>query len=222
VLPGFVDIHTHLDKGHIWPRRPNPDGTFMGALTAVLADREATPADLAYNRAQWEPILRQGHAAQKAFDTYVDAELAAKCPKVHEIARYGSGWSYELPTLSNSWVRASNSADLDVEVLGPSYEPKDGRYNFDFSKMRLTFDKAKVSAVIASQCAELKRLGANFYAGIDPLIAKKDFDAAYKFERRAQLWIDPLNKKLDAVITEQNPATAAAFTLAMMNGKRIK
>ncbi|CAA9364022.1 MAG: Cytosine deaminase, partial [uncultured Microvirga sp.] len=41
VLPRFVDIHTHLDKGHIWPRRPNPDGTFAGALGAVRADREA-------------------------------------------------------------------------------------------------------------------------------------------------------------------------------------
>lgn len=41
VLPGFVDIHTHLDKGHIWPRRSNPDGSFMGALEAVGADRTA-------------------------------------------------------------------------------------------------------------------------------------------------------------------------------------
>jgi cytosine/creatinine deaminase len=41
VWPGFVDAHTHLDKGHIAPRRGNPDGTFMGALNAVLADREA-------------------------------------------------------------------------------------------------------------------------------------------------------------------------------------
>jgi len=41
VLPGFVDCHTHLDKGHIWPRRPNPDGTFMGALESVFADRVA-------------------------------------------------------------------------------------------------------------------------------------------------------------------------------------
>ncbi len=40
-LPAFVDIHTHLDKGHIWARRPNPDGTFTGALTSVRADREA-------------------------------------------------------------------------------------------------------------------------------------------------------------------------------------
>lgn len=41
VLPGWVDMHTHLDKGHIWPRAPNPDGTFMGALTTVGADRVA-------------------------------------------------------------------------------------------------------------------------------------------------------------------------------------
>jgi cytosine deaminase len=40
-LPRLVDVHTHLDKGHIWPRRPNPDGSFMGALNAVAADREA-------------------------------------------------------------------------------------------------------------------------------------------------------------------------------------
>lgn len=41
VLPRLVDVHTHIDKGHIWPRRPNPDGTFQGALAATEADREA-------------------------------------------------------------------------------------------------------------------------------------------------------------------------------------
>ncbi|KQT51721.1 cytosine deaminase [Devosia sp. Leaf420] len=41
VLPAFVDLHTHLDKGHIWARKQNPDGTWMGALKAVLTDREA-------------------------------------------------------------------------------------------------------------------------------------------------------------------------------------
>ena len=39
VWPAFVDMHTHIDKGHIWPRRPNPDGTFLGAIEAVGADR---------------------------------------------------------------------------------------------------------------------------------------------------------------------------------------
>ena len=41
VFPGFVDMHTHIDKGHIWPRATNPDGTHGGALGAVKADREA-------------------------------------------------------------------------------------------------------------------------------------------------------------------------------------
>lgn len=41
VMPAFVDCHTHLDKGHIWPREPNPDGSFPGALEAVGADRGA-------------------------------------------------------------------------------------------------------------------------------------------------------------------------------------
>lgn len=41
VWPCFTDMHTHLDKGHIWPRNANADGTFMGALEAVRIDREA-------------------------------------------------------------------------------------------------------------------------------------------------------------------------------------
>jgi cytosine/creatinine deaminase len=51
VWPGLVDLHTHLDKGHIWPRAENPDGTFGAALEASRADRlgrwstEDVPAD---------------------------------------------------------------------------------------------------------------------------------------------------------------------------------
>src|SRR5271166_232077 len=41
VWPGFVDVHAHLDKGHIWPRAENPDGSFAGALEAVGVDRRA-------------------------------------------------------------------------------------------------------------------------------------------------------------------------------------
>src|SRR5262245_58538260 len=41
VLPAFVDCHTHIDKGHIWARQPNPDGTFLGALNASGEDRAA-------------------------------------------------------------------------------------------------------------------------------------------------------------------------------------
>jgi len=49
VWPCFTDMHTHLDKGHIWERQPNPDGSFMGALNAVMSDRSAhwSAADVA-------------------------------------------------------------------------------------------------------------------------------------------------------------------------------
>ena len=39
VWPGLVDVHTHLDKGHVWPRTPNPDGTFKGAMRASAEDQ---------------------------------------------------------------------------------------------------------------------------------------------------------------------------------------
>jgi len=41
VLPGMVDVHTHLDKGHIWPRQPNPTGDGAGAGAATARDRTA-------------------------------------------------------------------------------------------------------------------------------------------------------------------------------------
>jgi len=40
VFPCFVDMHTHLDKGHIWERSPNLLGTFAGALTTIRQDAE--------------------------------------------------------------------------------------------------------------------------------------------------------------------------------------
>ncbi|QYK40460.1 MAG: cytosine deaminase [Paracoccaceae bacterium] len=73
VLPAFVDMHTHLDKGHIWPRSPNPDGSFMGALTTVQADRAArwTAADVA---ARMEFSLRCAHAhGTRAIRTHLDS-----------------------------------------------------------------------------------------------------------------------------------------------------
>ncbi|MEO9528708.1 cytosine deaminase [Roseibium sp.] len=42
VWPCFADMHTHIDKGHIWDREPNRTGDFEGALAAVRTDREAS------------------------------------------------------------------------------------------------------------------------------------------------------------------------------------
>lgn len=41
VWPCFTDMHTHIDKSHIWDRTPNPSGDFDGALNAAREDRAA-------------------------------------------------------------------------------------------------------------------------------------------------------------------------------------
>ncbi|MFN4058484.1 MAG: cytosine deaminase [Roseinatronobacter sp.] len=73
VFPCFIDMHTHLDKGHIWPRAANPDGTFMGALTTVGADREANwnAIDVA---ARMDFALRCAYAhGTRAIRTHLDS-----------------------------------------------------------------------------------------------------------------------------------------------------
>jgi len=73
VFPAFVDMHTHLDKGHIWPRAANPDGTFEGALATVGADRVAnwSAEDV---RARMEFALRCAWAhGTRAIRTHLDS-----------------------------------------------------------------------------------------------------------------------------------------------------
>ena len=73
VFPCFTDMHTHLDKGHIWPRAANPDGTFLGALTTVGEDRTAhwTATDV---KARMDFALRCAFAhGTKAIRTHLDS-----------------------------------------------------------------------------------------------------------------------------------------------------
>ena len=73
VLPAFADIHTHIDKGHIWPRRPNPDGTWLSALFSVQADRERLwkSEDVERMASYVEPDAAEQAAEQEeAFDIF--------------------------------------------------------------------------------------------------------------------------------------------------------
>jgi cytosine deaminase len=73
VLPLFVDVHTHLDKGHIWRRKRNPVGDFPSAVAATIEDRSAnwTAADVA---ARMEFSLRSAYAhGTTAIRTHIDS-----------------------------------------------------------------------------------------------------------------------------------------------------
>ncbi|MGL5066041.1 MAG: amidohydrolase family protein, partial [Microcoleus sp.] len=74
VWPLFVDLHAHLDKGHIWNRSPNPDGTFANAITAARSDAEKHwNAEDVYRRMEFslKCSLAYGTAAIR---THIDAE----------------------------------------------------------------------------------------------------------------------------------------------------
>src|SRR5215470_3438265 len=73
VWPCFVDLHTHLDKGHIWQRAPNPDGTFRAAQRAVADDRAARWSDADVSR-RMEFGLRCSYAhGTQAVRTHLDS-----------------------------------------------------------------------------------------------------------------------------------------------------
>ncbi|WP_416666422.1 cytosine deaminase [Egbenema bharatensis] len=62
VFPGFIDMHTHLDKGHVWERSPNTAGTFEDALNLVKSD----------SNTHWDPE-----------DLYRRMEFGLKCSYAH-------------------------------------------------------------------------------------------------------------------------------------------
>lgn len=73
IFPGFIDIHTHLDKGHIWERSPNLDGTFDNALAVVARDAEKYyEADDVYRRMEFGLKCSYAHGTT-ALRTHIDA-----------------------------------------------------------------------------------------------------------------------------------------------------
>jgi cytosine deaminase len=92
VWPCPVDLHTHLDKGHTAPRRPNPDGSFMGALNTVYADQAHwTEADVA---ARMEFALQCAHVhGTRAIRTHIDSLGGLARSSWHAFARMAEAWS---------------------------------------------------------------------------------------------------------------------------------
>ena len=73
VWPCFVDMHTHLDKGHIWERSPNPDGTFDSALETARTDSQKYwQAEDVYRRMEFGIKCSYAHGTQ-AIRTHIDS-----------------------------------------------------------------------------------------------------------------------------------------------------
>ena len=105
VLPGLVDCHTHLDKGHIWPRKANPTGDIAGALAATHEDR-TTRWSANDVRARMEFALTTAHArGVVAIRTHLDS-LAPQA-------------AISFPVFAAMRERWAGRVDLQVSSIAP-------------------------------------------------------------------------------------------------------
>jgi cytosine deaminase len=107
VWPAPLDAHTHLDKGHIWPRTRNADGTFGGAINAVMGDRGAkwSEADV---EARAEFAIRCAHAhGTVAIRTHIDTYLPMARGSWRALARLRDRWAGKVD------LQMSSIAPLD-------------------------------------------------------------------------------------------------------------
>ncbi|WPB56266.1 cytosine deaminase [Xylophilus sp. GOD-11R] len=108
VLPGLVDCHTHLDKGHIWPRKQNPTGDTPGAVRATLEDRTArwSATDV---RARMEFGLRTAYAhGVVAIRTHLDSQAPQASISFRVFQEMRRAWAGRIT------LQASSIAPIDI------------------------------------------------------------------------------------------------------------
>ncbi len=105
VWPAPVDAHTHLDKGHIWPRTRNATGDFAGAIEAVMGDR--------------------GRSWSEA-DVDARADFAIRCAYAHGTVAIRTHIDTYLPMARGSWrvmtrlrEKWAGKVDLQMSSIAP-------------------------------------------------------------------------------------------------------
>jgi cytosine deaminase len=127
VFPALIDMHTHLDKGHVWRRTPNPDGTFMGALAAVQTDtaRYWTADDL---RARMDFGLRTAFAhGTRAIRTHLDSAAPQDAVTWPLFADLRAEWAGRIDLQGAALVGCDRiAADGEFRILADRIAAHDG------------------------------------------------------------------------------------------------
>ncbi len=116
VWPCFIDMHTHLDKGHTWERSPNPDRTFDSALEVIRTDADKFwDADDLYRRMMFGLKCSYAHGT-RAIRTHLDS-FGEQCQVSFEVfSSLQREWSHQLD------LQAACLVSLDY-YLTPEGEP---------------------------------------------------------------------------------------------------
>lgn len=104
VFPCLIDVHTHLDKGHIWERSPNLKGTFDMALSQAIADSQKywQPEDV-YRRMEFGLKCSYAHGTQ-AIRTHIDSSGKQADISLEVFACLQSAWQDKIKLQAVSLV----------------------------------------------------------------------------------------------------------------------
>ena len=96
VWPCPIDCHTHLDKGQVWPRSPNTDGTFDGAGTQASAE-SARAAYLEDLSSRVDFSLRTAYAyGTRAVRSHVDGNRQNFDQMFNQLEALADNWANRL------------------------------------------------------------------------------------------------------------------------------
>lgn len=186
------------------------------------SDYVATAEDLEFNRAQYEPAIRNLWQLQKAFDDLVDSTVEQSCGSPGEFAVFGSGWRYQVYPLNPTWTRASNSPDLDVQIIGGSYAQSDARYQYDFSAVSTRYDEQAVIAAVTAACNEYRRIGQEFLSAARGRMTANDLPGGYEMENAANARLGPVREQLNEQLERLSPGGNGALVMALLNGVPVR
>lgn len=117
VVPCFADLHTHLDKGHMWERNPNLNGTYQGALREVYRDcveqRNWNYEDL-YRRMEFGLECSYAHGT-KAIRTHLDCPSHQVKTSLQVFKELREKWKGKLTLQAVSLVQLSFFDTLEGE-----------------------------------------------------------------------------------------------------------
>ncbi len=181
---------------------------------------EATPEDLAFNAAQYEPVLRKLWEEGRACDMATE-EAMVNHMSGRTFAVWGQAWRYELMELK---LNNAQSTPADYEQFAFTYRsmaPTDGRYRFDLSRVKTSCDATAIDTAVAAAHADYEKLGAQFLADIKPLTDAEDFEGAFALERKVNAKVSLIVRKLEQAIAGHRPNGSDALIQALMSGERI-
>jgi cytosine/creatinine deaminase len=122
----FIDLHSHLDKGHIWPRQANLDGSFATALEACQQDRnQYWRAEDLYRRMEFGLKCAYAHGTS-AIRTHIDSFGPQAVTSLEVFAALKRAWGDRIELQAVTLVPLDYFMTAEGEKLADQIAAVDG------------------------------------------------------------------------------------------------